>query len=537
MSAKKSVWRSRAVIIFLTAQLAAFSINSYGWSISGTVKTKAGIALSGVSVTVKDSANYSCITDDNGSFSLGSPTSSKNIIKENRSNYYSAKFEKGELLVRSPWDGELKLSLFDCGGRILWTAKAVSTKGIAKAAFPSKLSRGIVFLQISHSENEQYFSTGWGPHGLYMKPSHNISNVANTKTAQATTFPTILFKKTDYRDTSFTMTSSDMTNVEVIMQQNEKTCPLPTSIRWQSSGILVDIKPDAQHRIVSVKDPTIQKYNGKYLIYCTVYNTSANTYNMQFIQFNDFSEANAATPFFMDRVSGFSGYKCAPELFYFAPQDLWYLIWQQQDPAYSTTKTPDDPTSWSTPKRFYANGQIPNAPQLPIDYWPIADDKNFYLFFTGDDGKVYRVKTTLDQFPNGFGAAVVVKSLATSIIFEGSSHYKVKGTANTYLHLVEGMGSTGRYYSAWTSEGIEGDWKDYMAGQNNPFARTNNVTYPQGITDWTDDVSHGELIRENPDQTQELDVCNLKLLYQGKAPNAGGEYNLLPYRLGLLTAQ
>lgn len=538
MNTKKGTWRSRSVIITLAAHLAAFSINSYGWSVTGTVKTKTGVALSGVNVTVKDSANYSDTTDANGSFSLESPTSSKNIMQENRSGSYSAKLVKGELLVRSPRDGALKLSLVDCSGRTLWSANAVSTKGIARTAFPAKLSRGIVFLQISHSNNVEYYSMGWGPDGLHMEPSHSINNTATTKTAQVPTFPTLLFKKTDYRDTSFSLTSKDMTNVEVVMAQNEKVCPLPTTLKWQSSGILVNIKPDgSSHKIVSVKDPTIQKYKDKYLIYCTVYNTSNSTWSMQFIQFSDFSQADAATPTFMDQVSGFGGYKCAPELFYFAPKQLWYLIWQQQDPAYSTTTTPDDPKSWSAPKRFYANGSIPNAPKLPIDYWPIADDKNFYLFFTGDDGKVYRAKTTLEQFPNGFGAPVTVKSLGTDIIFEGSSHYKVKGTVNTYLHLVEGMGSTGRYYSAWTSEGIEGAWQDYMVGQNKPFARTNNVTFAPGTTDWSDDVSHGELIRDNPDQTQELDMCNLKLLYQGKSPSSGGAYELLPYRLGLLTAQ
>jgi hypothetical protein len=99
------------------------------------------------------------------------------------------------------------------------------------------------------------------------------------------------------------------------------------------------------------------------------------------------------------------------------------------------------------------------------------------------------------------------------------------------------MGSTGRYFSAWTSEGIEGAWKDYKTGQSNPFARTNNVTYATGVTDWTNDVSHGELLRDNPNQTQEVDPCNFKLLYQGMAPNSGGDYGLLPYRLGLLTAQ
>jgi hypothetical protein len=154
---------------------------------------------------------------------------------------------------------------------------------------------------------------------------------------------------------------------------------------------------------------------------------------------------------------------------------------------------------------------------------------------TGDDGSVYRSKTTLAKFPNGLSTPVIVKTLGTEIIFEGGSHYKVKGTANTYLHVIEGQGSTGRYFSAWTSEGLEGAWKDYKAGQSTPFIRSNNVTYASGVDDWSDDVSHGEFIRDNPNQYQELDPCNLQFLYQGKSPSSGGAYNTLPYRLGLVT--
>lgn len=41
--------------------------------------------------------------------------------------------------------------------------------------------------------------------------------------------------------------------------------------------------------------------------------------------------------------------------------------------------------------------------------------------------------------------------------------------------------------------------------------------------------------RATNDQTMPLDPCRLRLLYQGRDPNSGGEYSQLPYRLGLAT--
>ena len=552
MNIKAGIFKAGLLSTALAILMTASGMNVYGWSVSGTVKSSLdGAPLSGVSVTVKDSSSYSITTDENGGFSFESPVAIRVPRITGCAGSYSAQVAQGELTIRSPRDEKMKLSLANTLGRTVWSADVISSQGIAKVALPPDLRRGTGFLVIRHTDGTEYRFIGWGLGGNtgIVSPRLTIK-----PTAAAAAYPTILFKKSGYHDTSFTMTGETMTDVSIVMAPVEtQTCSLPANPKWQSTGILASPHPDGSHDIVSVKDPTIQKYNGKYLIYCTVFNKSdkaagnEGTFQMQFIEFTDLNKADDATPYFMTQTSGFSGYKCAPELFYFEPQDLWYLIWQQQEPAYSTTKTPDKPDSWSAPKSFVSNWESSWKPLTKpefewgtIDYWPIADDKNFYLFMTGDDGAVYRSKTTLANFPNGFSTPVIAKSFKgqRDVIFEGGSHYKIKGTTNTYFHMVEGMGSTGRYYSAWTSDGLEGEWKDYKAGQSTPFMRSTNVTYVSGAKDWTNDVSHGEFIRDNPNQYMELDLCNLRFLYQGLDPGAENvSYNLKPYRLGLLTVQ
>ena len=47
-------------------------------------------------------------------------------------------------------------------------------------------------------------------------------------------------------------------------------------------------------------------------------------------------------------------------------------------------------------------------------------------------------------------------------------------------------------------------------------------------------ISHGDLVREDPSERKEIDLCNLRFLYQGKG-SSNAAYNSLPYRPGLLT--
>jgi endo-1,4-beta-xylanase len=296
---------------------------------------------------------------------------------------------------------------------------------------------------------------------------------------------------------------------------------------------------DASHNLVAIKDPTVALFNGTWNVYATTADSAGN-YNIAYLDFADWSQASAATQYHMDQTPGLSGYHCAPQLFYFTPQNKWYLIYQSGPPTYSTSADPTKPSTWTRPANFFASEPaivMQNGGSIGwIDFWVICDSTDCFLFFSDDNGHFYRSKTAIGSFPGGFDTPVIVMQDPTpSRIFEASNVYKMKGT-NKYLLLIEAYdsGSAGkRYFRSWTADALDGAWTTLQAEYATPFASAKNVTFSGAA--WTADISHGEMLRDGYDETLEIDTCNLRYLYQGKAPSASGNYNQLPWKLGLLT--
>jgi hypothetical protein len=166
-----------------------------------------------------------------------------------------------------------------------------------------------------------------------------------------------------------------------------------------------------------------------------------------------------------------------------------------------------------------------------LDYWIICDDRRAYLFLTSLDGRMWRLWTPLAEFPRGFGHCELALEAR---VFEASHTYRLKGR-DQYLTLIEENGQ--RYYKAYVADRLDGAWLPLADTAERPFAGWRNIRPAAGVEPWTDNVSHGELIRDGCDETLTVDPDRLQFLFQGmwEKHKSGMEYGQFQWRIGLLT--
>ncbi len=305
---------------------------------------------------------------------------------------------------------------------------------------------------------------------------------------------------------------------------------------WEYTPPRIAPEDRAGNRSVAQKDPTVVFAEGRWHVFMTI--KLAGSSRTEYCSFADWDKADEAPRTILPLAD--SKYYCAPQVFYFRPHRRWYLIYQvgragkkRMDIGFSTTETISDPGSWTKARSVFGSEADDPREKGGLDYWVICDDERAYLFYTICNRRMYRMSTKLGDFPHGWGN---VELALEGDIFEASHIYRLAGTGK-YLNVIEANPGGRRMFMAYLADRLDGEWTPLAATRRRPFAGAVNCRPAAGVEAWTDNISHGELIRAGNDETLTVDPGDLRLVFQGvlEKQKRGLPYGRIPWRIGILT--
>jgi hypothetical protein len=341
----------------------------------------------------------------------------------------------------------------------------------------------------------------------------------------------------DVFDITSVKSSAQNQNRQKIISENHfagiKSVALELPVLWEYSAPLIAPEKRRNNPSRAQKDPTVVFYNEKWHVFMTVKLPGRSA--IEYCSFKSWDQADKSKRTIL-KISN-SKYCCAPQVFYFRPHKKWYLVYQMGVPgankmwvAYSTTSDIADPHSWTQAKPILDGGENDPREVGGLDYWIICDNRRAYLFLTSLNGKMWRLWARIEDFPCGFDHCELALEAK---IFEASHTYKLKGMSK-YLTIVEENGR--RYYKAYLADRLDGEWTPVADTAERPFAGWENIRPAPGVEPWTDNVSHGELIRDGYDQTLTINLGDLCFVFQGMLDKdkSGRGYGLFQWRIGML---
>ncbi len=332
---------------------------------------------------------------------------------------------------------------------------------------------------------------------------------------------------------------------------------------WNVSAPIFQAVDEGAFENVAVKDPSIVYYDGKYHLFYTGKRADKTEDGVNYsittgyVSAPTLGELNAAKRHNLSEIVG--GEIIAPQVFYFTPHRLWYIVAHRRAPGkrpnlmpiYLSNPDINDVHGWSKPVDLIA---AKGNDEFWIDFWVICDDDNAHLFYANQKGSVLRMQCAIDEFPGGLAGAAETTALTVTgedesgkwIMFEAEHVYHVR-KPDKYFMILEGGyhekagkqygDARNRFIIGMVADRLDGPWTRVEQTDDEFFGEGKNLFNEDGSKSAYTQVSHPELIRSGHDQKLEIESFDIDMLFQsfdGSDTPDNYNYNELPWELSVM---